>query len=221
MRQSIEQPIMNADHSRRDADYTRDETALLFVDMQRIYCIPGRDPGHPERDASHYYHRRLRDTVIPNQVRLLKTARRAKIQVVHTIIEALTADGRDISLDHRLSNIFVPKGHPEAQPIAELALAENEILLPKSSSGVFNSTNIDYVLRNMNIRYLIVAGVVTDQCVDMAVRDAADKGYLVSMPEDASATYTQERHDAAIKAFGGYCWVTDSATVVRRREAIG
>ncbi len=211
---------MTTDHSRRDADYTRDETALLFVDMQRIYCIPGRDPGHPERDASHYYHRRLRDTVIPNQVRLLKAARRAKIQVVHTIIEALTADGRDISLDHRLSNIFVPKGHPEAQPIAELALAENEILLPKSSSGVFNSTNIDYVLRNMNIRYLIVAGVVTDQCVDMAVRDAADKGYLVSMPEDASATYTQERHDAAIKAFGGYCWATDSATVVRRLEAI-
>ncbi len=211
---------MTTDHSRRDADYTRDETALLFVDMQRIYCIPGRDPGHPERDASHYYHRRLRDTVIPNQVRLLKAARRAKIQVLQTIIEALTADGRDISLDHRLSNIFVPKGHPEAQPIAELALTENEILLPKSSSGVFNSTNIDYVLRNMNIRYLIVAGVVTDQCVDMAVRDAADKGYLVSMPEDASATYTQERHDSAIKAFGGYCWVTDSATVVRRLEAI-
>ena len=211
---------MTTDHSRRDADYTRDETALLFVDMQRIYCIPGRDPGHPERDASHYYHRRLRDTVIPNQVRLLKAARRAKIQVLHTIIEALTADGRDISLDHRLSNIFMPKGHPEAQPIAKLALAENEILLPKSSSGVFNSTNIDYVLRNMNIRYLIVAGVVTDQCVDMAVRDAADKGYLVSMPEDASATYTQERHDAAIKAFGGYCWVTDCATVVRRLEAI-
>ena len=211
---------MTTDHSRRDADYVRGETALLFVDMQRIYCIPGRDPGHPERDASHYYHRRLRDMVIPNQVRLLKAARRAKIQVLHTIIEALTADGRDISLDHRLSNIFVPKGHPEAQPIAELALAENEILLPKSSSGVFNSTNIDYVLRNMNIRCLIVAGVVTDQCVDMAVRDAADKGYLVSMPEDASATYTQERHDAAIKAFGGYCWVTDSATVVRRLEAI-
>jgi nicotinamidase-related amidase len=220
MRQSIEQPAMTTDHSRRDADYVRGETALLFVDMQRIYCIPGRDPGHPERDASHYYHRRLRDMVIPNQVRLLKAARRAKIQVLHTIIEALTADGRDISLDHRLSNIFVPKGHPEAQPIAELALAENEILLPKSSSGVFNSTNIDYVLRNMNIRCLIVAGVVTDQCVDMAVRDAADKGYLVSMPEDASATYAQERHDAAIKAFGGYCWVTDSATVIRRLEAI-
>src|SRR5205085_12277458 len=104
----------------------------------------------------------------------------------------------------------------DAQPIAELTPIENEIVLPKTSSGVFNSTNIDYVLRNLGTRYLIIAGVVTDQCVDMAVRDAADRGYLVSVPEDASATYSQERHDNAIRAFGGYCWVTDTATVLSR-----
>jgi len=52
----------------------------------------------------------------------------------------------------------------------------------------------------------------------MAVRDAADRGYLVSLPEDASATYTPERHDAAVKAFGGYCWVTTSDAVVARLE---
>jgi biuret amidohydrolase len=110
----------------------------------------------------------------------------------------------------------VPKGLPEGQPIKELALIDNEILLPKSSSGVFNSTNIDYVLRNMGVRYLIVSGVVTDQCVDMAVRDAADRGYLVSLPEDACAAYSQIRHDNALKAFGGYCRVSDTETVLHR-----
>jgi len=205
---------------RRDAPYRREATALLFVDMQIIFCTPGLDPMHPERGADHYYHCRLRNTVIPNQVRLLEAGRLARIQVMHTIIEALTRDGRDISLDHRLSNIFVPKGHPDGQPIPELAPVENEIVLPKSSSGVFNSTNIDYVLRNLGIRYLIVAGVVTDQCVDMAVRDAADRGYLVSLPQDACATYSQERHDNALKAFGGYCWVTETATLLGRLEAL-
>ena len=92
--------------------------------------------------------------------------------------------------------------------------------MPKTSSGVFNSTNIDYVLRNLGIRYLIVAGVVTDQCVDMAVRDAADRGFLVSVPGDACATYTQERHDNALRAYGGYCWVTNTDTVVARLNAI-
>lgn len=200
----------------RDAPYRREETALLFVDMQVIFCTPGRDTAHPERDANHYFHRRLSDTVIPNQLRLLGAARRAPIQVMHTVIEALTLDGRDISLDHRLSGIFIPKGHPDGRPMPQLEPIDNEIVLPKTSSGVFNSTNIDYVLKNLGVRYLIIGGIVTDQCVDMAVRDAADRGYLVSLPEDACATYSQERHDAALRAFGGYCWVTDTATVLGR-----
>ncbi|WP_426789074.1 isochorismatase family cysteine hydrolase, partial [Xanthomonas campestris] len=76
-------------------------------------------------------------------------------------------------------------------------------MLPKTSSGVFNSTNIDYVLRNLQTRHLIIAGIVTDQCVDMAVRDAADRGYLVTLVEDACATYTAERHHACLNAIKG------------------
>jgi nicotinamidase-related amidase len=211
---------MTLNITRRDAPYVAGETALLFVDIQEIFCRPGLDPGHPEMTADHYYFRRLRETAIPNQVKLLNAARHANVPVLHTIIEALSKDGRDISLDHRLSNIFVPKGLPEGQPIKELTPIENEIVLPKSSSGVFNSTAIDYVLKNMGIRYLVIAGVVTDQCVDMAVRDAADRGYMVSVAADACATYTQERHDAALRAFGGYGWITDTATVAQRFEAL-
>jgi len=205
---------------RREAHYKAGETAVLFVDMQKMFCIPGLDPAHPEMNAGHYYFKRLKATVIPNQVRILEAARAKGVQVMHTIIEALTEDCRDASLDHKLSDLLVPKGHPMAPPIDELAPIRNEIVLPKTSSGVFNSTNIDYVLRNLGIRYLIVAGVVTDQCVDMAVRDAADRGYLVSVPGDASATYTQERHDTALNAYKGYCWITDTDTVVSRINAI-
>jgi len=204
---------------KRETRFAAGETALLFVDVQKIFCTPGLDPAHPELNAGHYYHRRLREMVIPNQVRLLARARVSGIQVMHTIIEALTEDCRDVSLDHRLSDLMVPKGHPLAGPIDELAPIANEIVLPKTSSGVFNSTNIDYVLRNLGVRKLIVAGVVTDQCVDMAVRDAADRGYLVAVPGDACATYTQERHDGALRAYGGYCWVTDTATVLSRMGA--
>jgi nicotinamidase-related amidase len=204
----------------RDAPYRRNETALLFVDLQTIFCTPGLDPQHPELNEEHYYFKRLKATTIPNAQRLLEAARVSGIQILHTIIEALTNDGRDISLDHRLSNIFVPKGLPEGQPIKELKPLENEIVFPKSSSGVFNSTNIHYVLNNMSIRYLIVSGVVTDQCVDMAVRDAADRGYLVTVPEDACATYSQARHESALKAFGGYCWVSDTATVLQRLKEL-
>lgn len=204
---------------KRDSDYQRGRTSLLFVDMQRIWCEPGLDPTHPQGTDS-YYHRRLRQTVIPNQVRILEAARQARCDVLHTVIESLTLDGCDRSLDHKLSNMHVPKGAPEGQVIPELAPIDNEIVLPKTSSGVFNSTNIDYVLRNLNTRYLIIAGVITDQCVDMAVRDAADRGYLVTVVADACATYSQERHDAALSAYAGYCWIADTQTVVNRLRAL-
>ena len=206
--------------TRRDAPYRVGETALLLVDMQRIWCEPGLDRSHPELDTNTYYFTRLRLTVIPNQMRLLKAARAAGLEVVHTIIEALTPDGRDRSPDHKLSHILVPKGMPEGQVIPELTPLDREIVLPKTSSGVFNSTNIDYVLRNLAIRYLIIAGVVTDQCVDMAMRDAADRGYYATVPEDACATYTDARHKAALSAFGGYGWVTDTATTLAHISAM-
>jgi nicotinamidase-related amidase len=206
---------MTASRNKRDVPCTRDETAVLFADMQRIFCIPGDDPAHSALDETHDCFRRLAATTIPNQQRILSAARANGVQMLHTLIEALTADCRDASLDHKLSGLLVPKGHPLAPPIDELMPGPNEIAFPKTSSGVFNPTNTDDVLKNLGIGYLTAASVVTDQCVDMA-----DRGHLVSLPEDACATHTQERHDAALRAFAGYCWVNDSESVVGCLNAI-
>ena len=203
--------------SPRDLPYASDHTALLLVDMQRAWLEPQFDAHLTGPDAE-YFLSRARTQVVPNQQRLLAAFRQARQNVLHTIIESLTADGRDRSLDHKLSDMHLPKGSAQAQIIAELTPAENEIVLPKTSSGVFNSTNIDYVLRNLETRHLIIAGIVTDQCVDMAVRDAADRGYLVTLVEDACATYSAERHHACLNAIKGYCWITDTDTVLGRLQ---
>ncbi len=204
---------------RRSSDYEQGRTALLLVDMQRIWAEPMMDPTHPHPTDS-YFMQRVHGLVIPNQVRMLNAFRAAGENVLHTVIESLTADGRDRSLDHKLSDMHVPKGAPEGAIIDELTPTENEPVLPKTSSGLFNSTNADYVLRNLNTKFLVIAGIVTDQCVDMAVRDAADRGYLVTLVKDACATYTPERHEAALRAYGGYCWITDTDTVVARVNAL-
>ncbi len=140
--------------------------------------------------------------------------------MIHTIIRSLTSDGRDRSLDHKLTPIHVAPSDPAGEPVPELAPVADEILLPKTSSGVFNSTNLDYLLRNLGIRTLIVCGIMTDQCVDMAVRDGADRGWLVTCVRDACMAATTERHDAALRAFGGYCRIADTDTIVARLDAL-
>jgi ureidoacrylate peracid hydrolase len=99
----------------------------------------------------------------------------------------------------------VPKGSPDANVVDALRPAADEIVFPKTSSSVFISTNIDYVLRNLGTKYLIIAGVLTDQCVDSSVRDACDLGYLVTVPTDACATLTAERHEWSLRNNRGYC----------------
>ncbi len=89
--------------------------------------------------------------------------------------------------------------------VDELAPGDDEIVLPKGSSSVFVSTHIDYLLRNLGVKQLVLSGLLTDQCVESAVRDACDLGYLVTLVPDACATYTEERHQFSLRAIKGYC----------------
>jgi ureidoacrylate peracid hydrolase len=82
---------------------------------------------------------------------------------------------------------------------------EDEIVFPKTSSSVFISTNIHYILGNLGIDFLIISGMLTDQCISSAVRDACDLGYLVTLITDACATFSQERHETSLSHIKGYC----------------
>ncbi len=183
--------------------------ALLFIDVQNYNGRPDggeyRGLSAAERDARYgFFFETMRRTALPNMQRLQAACRAAGIEVMYTVIENLTQDGRDRSLDYKISGLDVPKGSWDAQVLEEIAPAPDEIVLGKTSSSVFISTNIDYVLRNLGVRSLIVAGCLTDQCVDSAVRDACDLGYLVTTVTDACATLSQDRHDWSLRLNRGY-----------------
>jgi len=62
------------------------------------------------------------------------------------------------------------------------------------------------VLRNLGIEYLVIYGIMTDQCVESAIRDAADRGFLVTQIEDACTAEDEARHHISLEAMRGhYC----------------
>jgi ureidoacrylate peracid hydrolase len=194
----------------REIEVEPAHTALLFVDVQNYNCIPsGGEYAHLDaavRESRYgYFFRTLKESALPNMALLQQSSRRAGIEVIYTVIESLTAAGRDRSLDYKITGFNVPKGSFDARVVDELAPADDEIVFPKTSSSVFISTNIDYVLRNLGTKYLIIAGCLTDQCVDSAVRDACDLGYLVTVPTDACVTLSSERHEWSLRNNRGYC----------------
>jgi nicotinamidase-related amidase len=187
-----------------DPDLKPASTALLVVDMQYGDAHPDFGPIKARREtgeteSADYYAGRLETLVIPNIRRLQEACRAAGIEVIHTKISSQTLDGRDRSLEHKRSGIHFPPGSKEAEILEELAPAADEIVLAKTCSGVFNGTNIEYLLRNLGIAELIVVGVVTGSCVEMAVRDAADRGFAVVLVEDATATWSEDMQAAALR----------------------
>jgi nicotinamidase-related amidase len=192
----------------RDRPIIKGRATLLVIDVQNGTCGPKEAEARPE------FYKAAALRVIPNIAALLKSFRNAGLEVIYTVIEDLTSDGRDRSLDYKLSNLGFPKGSHEAQVVSELAPLPDEIVLPKTSSSVFNSTNIDYLLRNMGIEDVFVAGYLTDQCIDHAVKDGADRGYYMTCVHDACAAETEARHAAALQCFKGYCRTLSTEDVV-------
>jgi len=194
----------------RDIALDPARSGLLIIDVQNFSVA--RDGGEfrdvPDADIAgkygHYFDR-IETTALPNMQKLQKGFRAAGIEVMYTTIESLTLDGRDRSLDYKITGFNVPKGSHDGKVVDEIAPESDEIVFPKSSSSVFVSTHIDYVLRNLGITQIVLCGLLTDQCVESAVRDACDLNYLVTLVPDACATYSQERHDHSLKTIAGYC----------------
>lgn len=195
---------LEGDVSFRQRAIEIDRAALLVIDLQKGEYNDEVRRAHPEKK---YLWDRIEHSVIPNGQRLIDACRRSGVEVIYTVVECLTLDGRDRGLDYKVSGIFAAKGSWQAQVIEPLAPRENEIVVPKTSSSLFNSTNFDYVLRNLGIEYLMVMGILTDQCVETAVRDGCDRGYLITVVEDACATTSEQRHRESLIGIKGYCRV--------------
>lgn len=203
----------------RDLPLVPETSALLFVDVQNFSADrQGAEfknlPDAEFAEKYGWFFEALNARVIPNMQRIQSAARNAGVEVMYTTIESLTRDGRDRSLDYKITGFNVPRGSWDGKVIEQIAPGEDEIVLAKSSSSVFVSTHIDYVLRNLGVKQLVISGLITDQCVESAIRDACDLGYLVTQVTDACLTYSQTRHDNSIATIKGYCrQVTTEALV--------
>ena len=179
-------------------------TALLCIDLQYLDAAPGygvfadaEKSGVPF-EAQEYYFNRLDEMVLPNVRKLQDGFRKNKLEIIHTRIQSLTLDGRDRGPGHKRLNLHAAPGSKEAQFLEQVAPQGDEIIINKTASGVFNATNIEYVLRNMDITALFIVGVYSNECVSTAIRDACDLGFYVTLISDATATVTPELQQATL-----------------------
>jgi ureidoacrylate peracid hydrolase len=104
----------------REVSIDPTHAALLIVDVQN-YCAHPNGAAWRAHAPAPYFFRTLREVVIPNLQRLQSACRRGHIEIVYAAVENMTRDGRDRSLDHRISDIDVPRGSWDARVLDEIA----------------------------------------------------------------------------------------------------
>ena len=173
------------------------KTALLVVDLQRYTADPkgglGRSGG---AELAEYF--AAVESAVRNAARLVAAARAASIDVIHIRAARRLRDGRDVRSGVPEAAMPPHRDSDDARILEAVAPTGDEIVLDKTTPSAFTSTGLDFLLRTMGIRNLIVCGVPTNVDVLMTVRDADDHAYRVITVGDACAAATRQLHEAVL-----------------------
>lgn len=142
---------------------------------------------------------------VENSSRILKVCRAKGIHVVHVHLEAPTRNPLHTAKVNRKIGLIVPPASEECESLDQVKPLPDELIINKTNGGAFSGTNLDFVLRNMDVQSLIMVGFLTDECVAATAYHASDLGYDVLLARDACATHRNEAHEALIWSLDDMC----------------
>jgi ureidoacrylate peracid hydrolase len=176
-------------------------TALLMVDMQEMYL-----PQHQGlRDLFGWPPIWRFEETVEQCALLLAAARAAAVPVVYTRAVG-RPDGADLSPAMKRLRAALPPGQPHRHTespspiLATVAPLPGDVVVDKPRWDGFHDTALDPILRNLQTRRLIVAGLQTNVCVESTVRSAMMRNFEVAVPLDAVSTDGPDLHFNALNA---------------------
>jgi nicotinamidase-related amidase len=209
---TIEDVIYALETPYPDFEIAAGKTALILIDIQKIaspepFVKAAIKKGLPEKDVKEAvadFEKRFW-TAVENAAKILKASREKGIGVVHVHLEAPTRNPLHTAKVNRKIGLIVPPASDECLPLDQVRPLPDELIVNKTNGGAFSGTNLDFILRNMDIQSLILVGFLTDECVAATAYHAADIGYDVLLVRDACATHTNEAHEAIIWSLDDMC----------------
>ena len=176
-------------------------SALVIVDMQNTFCLPGAPGEVPEAreivPAINDLAARMRDLGVP------------VIWVLHTNSQSDGVSDWEVFFNHVVRNPDVKKRMvdslaPENQKVCDDLIVEEQdtvIIKNRYSALAHGSSNLERVLRSRGIDTVLVGGTKTNVCCDSTARDAMMLDFKSVMISDCCAASSDDEHLASLETF--------------------
>lgn len=151
------------------------KTALLIIDVQNFYF---------NEDQSRLYEPEKTSAQIAKVLNYFRKTKQTVIHVKHVDRNSAFYKPNDSSIDI----------HESVAPI------EGEIIIEKAHPNAFLDTSLYDTLKKLEIKNLVIVGMMSHMCVDTTVRSASDHGFQVTVLDDCCTTKELTFRDTTIDA---------------------
>jgi len=161
---------------------SNNQTALLVMDMQTVMLTMLPDSA----------------TVISKVAQAIDHAREQEIPVIYVVV-GFRQGAPEISPNNKgfmagkqlFANIHFQEFislHPDLAP------ADNECVVVKRRVSAFAGSDLEVLLRSLNIQHIVLTGIATSGVVLSTLREAADKDYRITVLRDGCADREEDVH---------------------------
>ncbi len=157
-------------------------TALLVMDMQMGIVPMLPNPGD-----------------ILGKVNIaISCAREKKIPVIYVVV-GFRPGMPEVSMNNKgftVSKSRMAGGNMEEfmKVHPDIAMLDGEITVTKRRVSAFTGSDLEVVLRSLDIQHIILTGIATSGVVLSTLREAADKDYRITILSDCCADGDEEVH---------------------------
>lgn len=194
-------------YNQHKMELNREGTALLVIDMQRFFL----DPTSPTFTCGG-------QAIIPTLKKLIQFFRAVNLPVIFT--QHVHHPG---NLDAGIMKWWWPgmclEGSPDSEITGEIAPLRDEKVILKHRYSAFYNTDLETVLRCLNIKNLVISGIMTNMCCESTARDAYYRDYRVFFLADATGSINEETHLASLLNLAfGFAFVTTADSVLKQLQ---
>jgi len=170
------------------------ETAVILIEFQNDFCKEGGKLYDGVKGEI------SRQGTIPNAVKLAEGAREKGAMILHTPFvfnEKYFEDHSMVGIVQAVADgNALRKGTWGAEIIEELKPREgDQVVTGKCTLCGFNNTDLENMIKEANIKNVVIGGFLTNFCVESTARTAYDKGYSVTVIKDATAANSSEEQN--------------------------